>query len=230
LAYATGGGVVQSETVAGFGTIALNDITPPMEFAQKYDSILVAFHKLGAQGICATIPDVTTIPFFTTVPSYIVVNGVKQYLYISTANGVRQAMQGDYILLTEYNSVLTGQGATASNPIPNNQVLDASEVDSVQTATSAYNASIRSLAGSFGYPVIDMNAFLAGFQKSIVIDGETLTRQFIQGGAFGLDGIHPTAIGYALIANQFIAAIDAKYGATIPPADLSKYRGELFPN
>ena len=229
LAYATSGGVVQSETAPGLGTVTLNDITPPTEFAQKYDSILLAFHNMGAKGICATIPDVTSIPFFNTVPSYVMVNGVKQYLWITTAAGVRQASSGDYILLSEYNSVLAGQGVYKSNPIPNNEVLDASEVDSVETATSAYNASIKSIAASFGYPVVDMHSFLSTLNSSITINGITLNRQFIQGGAFGLDGIHPTAIGYALIANQFISQINASYGATIPPADISKYRGELFP-
>jgi hypothetical protein len=229
LAYATSGGVVQSQSVPGLGTISLNDITPPTEFAQKYDSILTAFHNMGAQGVCATIPDVTTIPFFTTVPSYVIVNGAKQYLWITTAVGVRQATDADYIILPEYTAVLAGQGVYQSNPIPNADVLDASEVDSVEIATNAYNASIKSIAASFNYPVLDMHSFLTTLQSSITIDGVTLTRQFIQGGAFGLDGIHPTAIGYALIANQFIAAINANYGANIPPANVTAYRGELFP-
>jgi hypothetical protein len=230
LSYATSGGVVQDTTLPIFGKLALNDITPTNVFAQKYDSILSAFHSIGAQGVCATIPDVTSIPFFNTVPLYVMVNGVKQYLYISTATGVRQAKVGDYILLTEYNNVLAGQGLYQSNPIPNNEVLDASEVDSVETATNAYNASIKSIAASFGYPVVDMHSFLTTLQSSITIDGVTLSRTFIQGGAFGLDGVHPTAIGYALIANQFIAQINASYGSTIPPVAISKYRGELFPN
>ena len=41
-------------------------------------------------------------------------------------------------------------------------------------------------------------------------DGDfTLTSSLVTGGAFGLDGVHPTARGYALIANQFMKAIDA---------------------
>ena len=229
LAYATSGGVLQVDSVPGVGAVALNDITPPTEFTQKYDSILTAFHNLGAQGVCATIPDVTSIPFFNTVPSYVMVNGAKQYLYITTAAGVRQATDGDFIILPEYNAVKAGQGLYASNPVPNAMVLDAFEVDSVEVATGAYNASIKSIAASFGYPVIDMHSFLSSLNSSITVDGVTFTRQFIQGAAFGLDGVHPTAIGYALIANQFIAAINANYGATIPPANISNYRGELFP-
>ncbi len=233
LGYATSGGVVVDTTVPIFGRLSLNDITPPAEFAQKYDSVLAAFHSMGAQGVCATIPDVTSIPFFNTVPSYVMVNGTKQYLWITTAAGVRQANANppyDYIILPEYNAVLAGQGLYKSNPIPNSMVLDASEVDSVETATAAYNASIRTAALNFGYPVVDMNSFFSNALKtSVTIDGISLSRQYIQGGGFGLDGVHPTARGYALIANQFIAQINATYGSNIPPAALSDYRGCLFP-
>jgi len=131
--------------------------------------------------------------------------------------------------LPEYNAVVAGQGVYQSNPIPNGMVLDASEVDSVEIATSAYNASIKSLAAQFNYPVVDMHAYLTTLSSSVTVDGMTMTRKFIQGGAFGLDGVHPTAIGYALIANQFIATINASYGATIPPVAVSNYRGCLFP-
>ncbi len=229
LGYATSGGVV-TDVSTPLGTIAENEITPPAVFAQKYDSVLLAFYNMGAQGVCATIPDVTTIPFFNTVPSYVMVNGGKQYLWITTSAGVRQATDGDYIILPEYNAVVAGQGVYQSNPVPNNMVLDATEVDSVEIATNAYNASIKSLAAQYNFALVDMHAYLTTLSSSITVDGMTMTRQFVQGGAFGLDGVHPTAIGYALIANQFIATINAKYGATIPPVAVSNYRGCLFPS
>ncbi|MGP8215770.1 MAG: hypothetical protein ACLQQ4_09430 [Bacteroidia bacterium] len=230
LQYALSGGVV-TVTATPLGNVAGDEITSPAEFAEKYDSVLLAFHSFSGctGGVCATIPDVTSIPNFNTVPNYIMVNGARQYLWITTAAGVRQAIPGDLILLSAYSAVLGGQGLTQSNPLPNGSVLDVTEVDSVENATNAYNASIMSLAGKYGYAVVDMHAYLTSLQSSITIDGMTFSRQYIQGGAFGLDGVHPSAIGYALVANQFIAAINAKYGSTIPPADISKYRGVLFP-
>ena len=35
---------------------------------------------------------------------------------------------------------------------------------------------------------------------------------------FSLDGVHPTAAAHKVIANHIIAAINAKYGSTIPVA------------
>jgi len=224
LGYATNGGKVNY-----FDGFALNGITPANEFAQKYDSILTAFHKLGAKGICATIPDVTSIPYFNTVPSYVTINGNSQYLYISTKSGIRLATMQDHILLTAYTTVLAGGGLTKATALPDSLVLDATEVDSVETAITQFNASIKSTAASFGYAVVDMYQYLSTLQTSVYIDGISFSRQFIQGGAFGLDGIHPNARGYAMVANEFISTINNFYGSNIPPADMTKFKGVLFP-
>jgi hypothetical protein len=66
-------------------------------------------------------------------------------------------------------------------------------------------------------------------QKGISYDGISLNAQFVTGGAFSLDGIHLNPIGNALLANQFIQAINTTYGSTIPQVDATKYRGILFP-
>lgn len=230
LLFATNGGVIDSIPGTAFGTVYLNTITAPAEFAQKYDSVLTAFSKLGAQGICATVPDITSIPFFNTVPSYINVNGANQYLYIHTNTGIRRATANDLILLTAYDSVLAGEGLTYSTALGNDLVLDASEISEVENATTQYNAAIKSAAVRFGYGVVDMYQFFTTFQKSVTIDGISFSRQFIQGGCFGLDGIHPNAKGYSIVANQFILAINSRYGSTLPPADITKYKGVIFPD
>ena len=41
--------------------------TDIIEFRQKYDTVLTIFKDMGAQGVCATVPDVTSFPFFTTI-------------------------------------------------------------------------------------------------------------------------------------------------------------------
>jgi lysophospholipase L1-like esterase len=227
LGYALNGGVSSTP----FPGVTIDNITTPAEFAQKYDSVLTAFHNLGAQGVCMTIPNVTSIPYFNTVPTFVLVNGVRKYFYIQTGNGsVRLATDNDYILLPAYDSVTAGCGTTIGRPIPNDLVLDAAEADSVAVATVAYNTSIKSLAAQFGFGVVDMYTYLQGFQTSETIDGISFSRTFIQGGTFGLDGIHPTARGYADVANQIILEINSKYGATIPQVDITKYNAEIFPN
>jgi hypothetical protein len=227
LGYALNGGVIQ--TIILLTTDTLNEITAPSVFAAKYDSILTAFHNLGAKGICMTIPNVTSIPFFNTVPQYVVVNGVRNYFYITTASGVRQATDNDFILLSAYDSVQQGWGTSAAKPLNNDLVLDETEAAAVESATIQYNASIKSLAAKYGDGVVDVYDFMEHLQTSMNISGINFSRTFIQGGTFGLDGIHPNAKGYAVVANLIIDEINSKYGSSLPQADITKYKGIIFP-
>ena len=49
---------------------------------------------------------------------------------------------------------------------------------------------------------------------------EGLREAFLTGGLFGYDGVHPTPLGYAYIANKFIDSINTAFGAQIPEVNL----------
>jgi hypothetical protein len=51
-----------------------------------------------------------------------------------------------------------------------------------------------------------------------MIAGVQLTTRFL-GGAFSLDGVHPSDIGQALAANFFIDQFNTHYGTNTPPID-----------
>ncbi|MGV3697148.1 G-D-S-L family lipolytic protein [Flavobacterium sp.] len=140
----------------------------------------------------------------------------------------------DYILLTTQSAIGTIQaGAPApfnvsaiSYPLQDNRVLTAAEVMEVKTATDAYNTSIRTIADAKGLAFVDVNAIMTQLSSSTGIRFGTfqMTSQFVQGGAFGLDGIHLTARANAFVANQFMTAIAAKYGSVF-----KMYKPENFP-
>ena len=63
LSYATGGGVGVDQTGnLDPSTYGRSDITDPNVFAMVYDGLLQALTANGADGVVATIPDITTIP------------------------------------------------------------------------------------------------------------------------------------------------------------------------
>jgi hypothetical protein len=62
----------------------------------------------------------------------------------------------------------------------------------------------------------------------ITVNGYTMKEDYVSGGAFSLDGFHPSPRGYALIANKFIEAINAKYESTVKTVNVGTYR-ILFP-
>jgi lysophospholipase L1-like esterase len=74
-----------------------------------------------------------------------------------------------------------------------------------------------------------MNSYLTSFPTGFTYNGIKYTTQYISGGTFSLDGIHPTQRGYALLANKIITTINEHYGSTMPQTDANKYHGINFP-
>jgi lysophospholipase L1-like esterase len=78
--------------------------------------------------------------------------------------------------------------------------------------------------------VFDAYTFLNNIkQHGMVVDGVSVNSNYISGGLFSLDGVHLTPRGYSIVANEFIKAINAKYGSSIPLVNVSDYRGVKFP-
>jgi lysophospholipase L1-like esterase len=102
----------------------------------------------------------------------------------------------------------------AVNGIDDQDVLDATELLEIQTAIQGYNSTIQSIAdANDDLALVDLNQTLRDLRTGINFDGFTLTSSLVTGGAFSLDGIHLNARGYALMANQFLEAIDSTFGS-----------------
>ena len=144
---------------------------------------------------------------------------------------LRQVNSNDLIVLTA-SSVL-GTTPDPSNPqgiigvsIPlgDQFVLAKTEQTRISAATSAYNATIQALASAKGLAYVDVKSELMKLANGgIPYDGGILTSQFVTGGAFSLDGVHPSPRGYAYIANLIIKATNSTYEATIPTVRIGNY-------
>lgn len=113
-------------------------------------------------------------------------------------------------------AALAGQFAVEgiSLPLADKWVLLPSEQAEIAEATVVFNAVIESAASAAGLAFVDANMLLNQLADSGITSGTyTLQSNLVTGGAFSLDGVHPTARGYALIANEFMRAIDATYGS-----------------
>ncbi|QDA59844.1 SGNH/GDSL hydrolase family protein [Hymenobacter jejuensis] len=121
-------------------------------------------------------------------------------------------------------------GADVKNPIPSTLVLDDAEQKLVATATTAFNSAITAKATAKGLAIFDANGFFSRVATGgFVTNGVNNTASFISGNLFGLDGVHPTPRGYAVLANEMIRVINQQYGASIPSVDPNNYRGVTFP-
>jgi len=243
LGYATSGGAVPVTSPAVFGAL----------YKTSLDSIRAAVGTSGAI-VVANIPDVTSIPFIKTIPSqglvltqaqadglnlatggvFHFVAGVNGFLAI-TNGGVKKLTANDYVLLTCPQDSLKSAGWGSLKPIPNQYVLDSAEVAVARTTVAAYNGIIATNAVSHNAVLVDINSLLAQIAASgTTYAGQELTADYVIGGVFSLDGVHPTSKGQGLIANEFIRMMNAKLGTSLPyvdvgslpgiPAPLSKYQ------
>ena len=156
----------------------------------------------------------------------------------------RQTTAADLIVLPASSSASGGIGANIagapiqinkngiSYPMANKWVLTANEQTKVANATTAYNNSIRAIAASKNLAVADMNAIMNQLVGGLRIEtGQIYTANYFSGVAtenkvlFSLDGVHPNARGYAVIANEIIKVINEHYNANLPLHYVNNFPG-----
>ena len=152
----------------------------------------------------------------------------------------RQAKATDLVVLTTRADI--GTAPTAANsgigiappaplnafgisyPLQDKHVLIPAEIAEIKKATDAYNVTIEAVAKEKGLAFVDTRATMSQLANGGIRFGNfTMSSSFATGGAFSLDGVHPSARGYGLIANIFIDAINEKYGSTLRHVDLAQY-------
>ena len=120
------------------------------------------------------------------------------------------------LMAAGFPQTLAGQFSVEgiSLPLEDKWVLIPSEQEEIAVATAAFNQIIEATANQAGLALVDANGLLNQLANGGITSGDfTLTSNLVTGSAFSLDGIHPTARGYALLANEFMKAIDATYGS-----------------
>ena len=122
-------------------------------------------------------------------------------------------------------------GQSTGNPFPSTLVLDPTEQTAVANATTAFNSALISAANARNLAVFDANLFFRSVSNGgYVTNAVNNTAGYLSGNLFGLDGVHPTPRGYAVIANEMLKVVNAKYGSSFSGVNPNDYRGVVFPN
>jgi len=104
-------------------------------------------------------------------------------------------------------------------PLADQWVLTPQEQASIKTATDAYNTTIENVVnGNANLALVDFKAILEEASKGIIFDEFNVNTSLVFGGLVGLDGIHLTGRGYALMANKILESIDGKFGSNFKDA------------
>ncbi|MCA1744531.1 MAG: hypothetical protein LC643_02235, partial [Bacteroidales bacterium] len=115
------------------------------------------------------------------------------------------------------------------NVIPQHLYLSEAQLVEINEAIVAYNVTLKAVAEEHNLAFADMHRLMEEVKDGLTVDGNIYTSEFISGGIFSLDGIHATYRGYAIIANEFIRAINTQYDARIPLVNVNDYGTVVFP-
>jgi hypothetical protein len=104
-------------------------------------------------------------------------------------------------------------GSLVQNP---DYILDPTEVQAIQQRVDIFNQIIGARVSATGMPVVDINTLFDSIHENPPVFFDIpLTTGFL-GGLFSLDGVHPSNIGHALVADAFIAKINDHFITDIP--------------
>ncbi len=234
-----------------------DSIIPPSVFEAELDTVLSSLSTSGGQGVIANLPDFRSLPYYTTIayngavlndnkrdslndlyhigganPHIQFVTGANGFIVgdPDAINGYRHLEEGEFITLSvPTDSLRCNFYGLLVNVIADQYALTHEEVAFMDQMIADYNTIIASKAVEYNIPMVDMNSYFTTLESGIVWDGKDLSMDFISGGFFSLDGVHPHDLGYSLIANEFIAAINLHYDAVIPPAYCADCEAVRFP-
>ncbi|MBI3932466.1 MAG: hypothetical protein HY317_03565 [Acidobacteria bacterium] len=210
-------------------------LTPTAAFGQVYGQIVTTLKGTGAFVVAANLPDVTSIPYVTTIRPYVVNPSTGQPVLV---NGQTVPLlgpdgplpPGSYVTLPASSLLAQGTGIPkdlggSGKPLPDEVVLDAGEVAVIRDHVTKNNQAIRDLCQQAGIPVLDVHALLEELATGgRDLGGVQLTSAFLTGGIFGYDGVHPSSLGYAVVANEWIRVINEN-GGSLPVLDLAPFVG-----
>lgn len=206
-------------------------------FAEKFAAMADSLVSLNAALLVGNVPDITDMPYFNTVPP-VVIDSTTNMPYLDNSGNAVPLIgveAGDKVLTPAKGDIKRGYGIPVGilngngEPIPDDKILDVAEIALVKEAVDNYNAAIDSICSNRKIPVVDMYSLYKELNSGLLEAGLLFSNAFISGGFYSLDGIHPSDLGNAILANEWIRAINANYPVSVPPVNLFDLISELKP-
>jgi len=180
-----------------------SQMTPVQAFERDFAELTARLDAASAQVVLANVPDVTEIGFLLDREDLVRFLGADFGL-----------PQGDLTSIVVMFLIRLGldDGSLVRNP---DFVLDAEEQARIRDRVRAFNRIIEAQAAAIGAPVVNVHGlFERAAADPPVVAGVEVTPRYL-GGLFSLDGVHPSNFAHALLADAFIATMNAELGSDI---------------
>lgn len=225
--------------VLGAATAGNANVFPTNNYITAVATALDQIHAVlpNTKVAVFNVPDVASIPFCTTF-SPVTISTVTNTPVPLLGPGNTALSPGDLVLLTAGPSLAAGVGFPTDgynyvNPaapgtgtgLADSQVLSEAEQQTIATAVTNMNAALVSIAASRPWiALVDLHSLFADISANgYTVGSVTYTSDFVTGGLFSLDGVHPNDLGHAIICNALIDAVNAQFGATVPRLNAAQY-------
>ena len=186
-------------------------------------------------GILLNVPDFITCPYFNSVTSEMIKSvGLDKSLSIkiSTSNNVTQSGYFDIstsnlLPTTAVDSLLSFKiSPLLKRGLNNNRPLiistDVVSKKAFSQTVNNFNTEIELFSKRFNYPIVDIKGLYEKVIKGTFVsnDGLAVTSKDF----FSTDGIYPSALGQACIANEVIKVMNTTYKTTIPLINIKAFK------
>jgi hypothetical protein len=193
-----------------FYKLDASQLTSVQDFTQDFTAIATRLQAMGTKAVFGTIGDVSRIAFLLTRDQVVAVLGSAGSMGPNDRTGLPT------VLLIRLGLAPL---ALLDNP---DFVLTAAEAAIISQRITDFNTVIKSVAAAKGMAVADIHQLFEQFAANPpVIFGVPLLARYL-GGLFSLDGVHPSDIGNAVVANEFLNSFNSHYGTNFPLLSLQE--------
>lgn len=191
--------------VTSFNALDASQMTSAAEFDALFAELAGRLAALDSAVVFINVPDVTSTAFLLDAAT----------LETFTGQSTTFLPAGSVTSLAAMFLIRLGL-ADQTILLDPNWVLDPDELAAIRQRVDDFNQIIAARAAAIGAIVVDVNAVFEWIVANPpVYFGTPLTNRLL-GGLFSLDGVHPSNIAHAIIADQVMATINATWGVAIP--------------
>lgn len=193
----------------------------PTKFMRKIED-----HNIQ-KGCILNVPDMTKFPYFKIIDANMYNRLPESIFGIRSGFSTELVSDEIYLLPTmEVDSLFSDRvpqnlkkGLSKGNPLSKSSYLTKRWMDTtVEKHVRAFNTEAENFAKYFKFPLVDINTLYSKILRGnyMTDDGVLVDASYPNGNFFSADGIYPTALGQAIIANEVIKAINNYYKTNIP--------------
>jgi lysophospholipase L1-like esterase len=200
--------------VTAYDALNASQLTDVDTFAEHYTALAQRLANGDRKVVFANIPDVTDIGFLVDRAT------AERFLGFPV-----NLAEGEYTTVVALLLMaLAGDAELLSDP---DFYLDKTEIQRIRDRISGFNAVIEQNAADLNMPLVDLKQWFEGVIDTPPSFFGLALRPGLLGGVFSLDQVHPSNISHALIANEFIEAINSHWQMAVPPIS-RKLLGLIF--